>query len=232
MGKVLILAEGPTEKYFVRDVLDPHLRPLGVELVVTILTTKRVKSGPDFKGGMSNYTKVKREILRLLGDSSAACVTTMFDYYGLPRDFPGRTGAAGATCYHRVATVEQQFASDVSHRRFKPYLQLHEFEGLLFADPTRIAARFAPGDSPEFQRCSLSLSRVRQSFETPEEINDDPATCPNRRILSVIKTYRKRLHGPLIARDIGLEAIRAACPHFNEWLRQLEALGRPPCLTR
>ena len=34
-------------------------------------------------------------MLRSLGDSSAACVTTMLDYYGLPKDFPGKAGLSG-----------------------------------------------------------------------------------------------------------------------------------------
>lgn len=32
--------------------------------------------------------------------------------------------------------------------------------------------------------------------------------------------------GELIACDIGLDAMRRACPHFNAWLEKLEALGR------
>ncbi|MFC4158431.1 DUF4276 family protein [Chitinimonas lacunae] len=38
--------------------------------------------------------------------------------------------------------------------------------------------------------------------------------------------YQKTVHGPLIACDIGLDAIRRACPHFNGWLQAMEALAR------
>jgi len=37
--------------------------------------------------------------------------------------------------------------------------------------------------------------------------------------------YQKTIHGPLIALDIGLDAMRKACPHFNAWLQRLEQLA-------
>lgn len=38
-------------------------------------------------------------------------------------------------------------------------------------------------------------------------------------------TYDKVLHGSLIAKRIGLAAIRAKCPRFDAWVRRLEALA-------
>ena len=56
-----------------------------------------------------------------------------------------------------------------------------------------------------------ALRAVRQSVTTPEEM----AACPR---------YQKTLHGPLAVMEIGIDAIRAQCPHFNEWLVRLEAI--------
>lgn len=39
-----------------------------------------------------------------------------------------------------------------------------------------------------------------------------------------MKKYQKILHGSDIAHKIGLDAMRKACPHFDEWLRKVEAL--------
>ncbi len=66
--------------------------------------------------------------------------------------------------------------------------------------------------------------RVRQEFPNPEEINDDPHTSPAHRIRSVFPEYEKEIAGSLIAIDIGLNKIRAACPHFNAWVTWLESL--------
>ncbi|MCP4022163.1 MAG: DUF4276 family protein [Desulfobacteraceae bacterium] len=56
MKKVLVLVEGPTEEAFVRHILQNHLMDYKVMIIPTIVTTKRVKSGPNFKGGIVSYT--------------------------------------------------------------------------------------------------------------------------------------------------------------------------------
>jgi len=89
LTRVLALVEGQTEETFVRDVLAEHLRASGVYLTPVLVCTKRVKSGIKFKGGVSQYEKVRQELSLLLRDRSAVAVTTMLDYYGLPRNFPG-----------------------------------------------------------------------------------------------------------------------------------------------
>ena len=105
-----------------------------------------------------------------------------------------------------------------AHPRFLAYLQLHEFEALLFSDPAAVAARFPRMGSSE------ALIRVRQAFSSPEEINDRYDSCPSRRITDWASAYQKPLHGPLIARDIGLDRIRTQCWHFNDWVARLESL--------
>jgi hypothetical protein len=41
----------------------------------------------------------------------------------------------------------------------------------------------------------------------------------------VFAAYQKPLHGPLAVAAIGLERIRAVCPHFDAWLGCVEALA-------
>jgi len=174
MHKVLVLVEGPTEEKFVKEILRPHLNNYDKHLIPTIVNTKVVKNGPNFKGGIGSYGQVRRDLLRLLGDTSARCVTTMFDLYGLPGEFPGRCDAP-AEPYKKVKYVEDAFAQDVNHQRFLSNITLHEFEGLLFTTPAEIArALNEPVREPE-------LTRIRASFQTPEEINDDPVTAPSKK---------------------------------------------------
>ncbi len=219
MKKILILSEGPTEESFVRDVLYPHLSRMSVFVIPIIAATKRVKAGPDFKGGITSYGKFRREIWRLLEDTSAACVTTMIDYYGLPTDFPGRAAQQRGSCFDRVRLLEQELAQDVDHRRFVPYLSLHEFEALLFSSPEEIA-----GVAPE-EDVEKGLLSIRMAFASPEEINDDPLTHPAARITGLIPAFRKLPHGPMIAGRIGLAKIRKECRHFDSWLTKLEGVG-------
>lgn len=219
MTKVLIYVEGQTEETFIRDVLSPHLHPKGVYPVPILARTRRTRSGDVFKGGVITYGQVRREVLRLLQDASAALVTTMMDYYGLPSDFPGMDKLPAGDPYRRVAFLEEAFAHDIDHPRFLPFLTLHEFEALLFAQPDQIAGLFPQGR----ERLQHLISEI--SGLEPEEIDEGRATHPAARILHYFPEYRKALHGPLIASRIGLPTIRAKCPHFHQWISQLESLG-------
>ena len=50
MSRILISVEGQTEETFVREIVSPHLSEYDVYPTPVILTTKIVKSGPNFKG--------------------------------------------------------------------------------------------------------------------------------------------------------------------------------------
>ncbi len=219
MSKVLILVEGQTEETFVRDILAPYLSGHRVYPVAKLATTKRVKSGPDFKGGIVSYGKFENDIVRLLHDTSAALVTTMIDFYGLPTDFPGRRSMPPGSCYERVAYLEEEIREDINHPRFIPFLTLHEFEAMMFVAPEQIAREFSGTNMTQ------ELSAIRAQFRSPEEIDDNPRTAPSKRLETLFPGYQKPLHGPLIILEIGIARIRNECRHFNDWLQKLECLG-------
>ncbi len=221
MTRVLILLEGQTEETFTRNILQPYFSYRGVYLEWKIVVTKRTKSGQTFKGGITSYARLRRDVLRLCGDTNAAAITTMLDYYGLPDDFPGKNSLQGNTPYQRVAFLENAFANDIGKQRFIPFLTLHEFEALLFARPQEIISAF-----PDLDRHDRSaFEREIQTLPQPEEIDEGAQTHPAKRISRHIRAYRKTWHGPLIAQRIGLLEIRQKCPHFNNWLVELEHLG-------
>lgn len=217
MKYVHILVEGQTEETFVRDVLTPFLQAKGVFLIPTLLATKRAKSGSSFKGGVSSYGKIRRDAHRLFLDRNAIRVTTMLDYYGLPEDFPGYTHRPVGTCFQRVEFLEQRFREDIDQWRFIPYLALHEFEAMMFAEPKQIAQVF-----PSFD-ITRELQGIRDAYISPEEINEE--LPPSKRILQLAATYQKPVDGPIVTLEIGIERIRQECAHFNAWLQQLEALA-------
>jgi len=63
-----------------------------------------------------------------------------------------------------------------------PYLQLHEFESLLFSSPVSIAAPFEDEKTGQYRQLVKALENIRNRFKTPEEINNRPETCPHRQI--------------------------------------------------
>ena len=218
MKRCLILVEGQTEERFVKDVLAPDLLPKGLSTIPTLLTTKVVKSGANFKGGVTNYSKMKGDLLKKLEDSNAL-VTTLIDYYGLPDDTPGMSTRPNASPRERIQHVENTLKDDLGYRtNFLPFLLLHEFEALLFTDH-EITASVIPAreKTPEL----INIARGQE----PEEINESPQTAPSKRLIQVFPNFRKTLHGPTAAKRIGLTKIRSKCPHFDNWMSQLESFA-------
>lgn len=218
MIRVHILVEGQTEESFVRELLVPHFAKRQIYLSTVLATTKRVKVGPYFRGGITSFGKVQNDIWRLLRDSSASAVTTMIDFYGLPTDFPGVADLPQGNCYARVVHIQTVWAEAVGDPRFLPFLILHEFEALLFSKPESAAYYFPESTIVD------QMAAIATQYGSPEEINEGPTTHPAHRLQQLAPTYQKTLHGPLLAMEMGLAAIRGVCPHFDRWLTQIEQL--------
>ena len=211
MTRIHIFCEGQTEEVFVREVLGSHFQPLDVWLNPII-----IRSGPEGRGGVSTYGKIKWQVENKCKEDRTAWVTTMLDFYGLPSDFPGM--ASGGNSMTRANAAERAFGEDIAQPNFLSNILVHEFEGLLFSAPGAFAEWF---DDPTIVD---KLMAVRNQFATPEEINDSQATAPSKRILAICRSYDKIAHGSLIALDIGLNIIRQECPRFDAWIKRLEAL--------
>ncbi len=216
--KILVLVEGQTEEGFVKRVLMPYFNPKNIFLTPTIIKTKREVRGPDHKGGVNSYRQVKRDLLTLLKDTSANFVTTMIDYYALPKDFPGYDDRPTGTCYNRIDFMEDQFRKDIDNSKFLPYLQLHEFEALIFASEEKIPIAFI--NAPDKIR---KVKSINDSFNSPEEINENPNSVPSKRLQNIFSDYEKTLHSQLILSQVDINVLRTKCRHFNSWLTKLES---------
>ncbi len=197
--RLAISVEGQTEEDFVKSVLADHLRMKEVETTPILLG--RARGTGD--GGNVRVEPLTKEMVVLRQSFDA--VTSLVDFYGF-RDKGSRTVEELADL---LAQKIRQKTPD--SKAVIPYVQKHEFEGLLFSDVTAFenVVRFS-------NRRIEQLREIRSQFPTPEYINDNPATAPSRRIAGAIPNYRKRLHGPQVAKKTGLEKIRAECPRFDE----------------
>lgn len=70
-----------------------------------------------------------------------------------------------------------------------------------------------------------ALANVAHQFDSPEDINTGKATAPSKRLQTLGANYGKVAHGARIAARIGIAAMRAACPHFNDWMCRIESLS-------
>lgn len=221
MIRVHVLVEGQTEETFVKSVLQPHFNPRETYLL------PRLIGKPGHKGGVGEYPRARRDILAALRQDGGAFCTTMLDYYAMPDSWPNREAASHKPFAAKSVTIEEAILADISAElgagfnrvRFIPYVQMHEFEALLFSDPKLLAAGLELPDD-------AAVQGIRDQFHCPEEINDSHQTAPSKRIMGLNPGYAKVLDGVRISQNIGLNAMRAQCPHFNGWIARLESLVR------
>ena len=229
MTRLLIHVEGETEESFVSQVLAPHLAGFGyTQVSARLLGNARIR---DRRGGIRGWNSVRNDILNHLREDTSCLVTTMVDYYALPqigaKAWPGREQAGELPFALKAPTVQNAILADIASTmghnfnpaRFVPYVMMHEFEGLLFSDCDRLGVGIGRPDLiPEFRS-------IRSAFGNPEEINDSPTTAPSKRLRDLVPDYEKPLLGTLAVLEIGLDAIRAQCPNFRQWIEHLEKAG-------
>ena len=116
----------------------------------------------------------------------------------------------------KVALLESAFEKDLGDDRMIPYVQLHEFEALLFSKPSDFSVVF-PGEKTKIKK----LEQAREAFDSPEHIDDGPNTAPSKQILGVFPGYAKTSDGIIVAKTIGLAKMRSECKHFDEWIQKL-----------
>lgn len=217
-----ITTEGHTEHRFVKDVLYKYLQPLQIYCDVrSVMTSREFKK----RGGMTSYERAKTDIKQWMKNDHKpeSYFSTMFDYYALPADFPGFNESKGlVNPYDKVKCIEDAFFADVAENRFIPYIQLHEFEALLFTDLDVLLLEFEDKSS-EVQKLKSQLAQAPYN-NNPELINDIKESSPSHRIRGLIPEYQKVNSGSMFTDLISIERLRKGCTHFNEWLTKLENL--------
>lgn len=223
-----IIAEGRTEEVFVKQTLSAYLWRFQISTVVRkVMTSKDTRTSTFTRGGLVDYKKAKEDIQTWLREEkrhSESYFTTMFDLYALPENFPEYENAHNTykhEPYKRVELLEQAFQEDIGDRRFIPYIQLHEFEALVLANPSNL--------ENEYFDYADAIKQLQHALEekdgNPELINDDPKTAPSKRILALIPEYDKANAGAEIAGMNGIDFLKQTCPHFSAWLARLETLS-------
>lgn len=216
MKRLIIICEGQTELEFCKDVLYPYFFNQGVFIQTPLIK----KSG----GGIVSWGHLRDQIRKHLFQDGEAFVTTLVDFYGIHKKhaFPNWEDAKLQTDkFEKMAILERGMAESIEdpiRRRFIPYIQLHEFEGLLFTDLKVFEDNFTSAELLNKAELVDTINR----FPNPELINESPNNAPSYRLKRLISGYNKIVHGAIIAEEIGLERIRAKSHRFNDWISQLE----------
>lgn len=217
MKRVVIICEGETEREFCKNLLAPFFAAKNIHIQSPLIKRSM--------GGIVRWGILKKEIETYLTETGVY-VTMFIDYYGLYSKyaFPNWDDAEIiVNKVDRMISLEESMKADIKdevRNRFLPYLQLHEFEGLLFND-IQVFYEQVPSNEligePE-------LVKTFQDYDNPEMINNNRDTSPSHRLERIIEGYNKVLYGHYFAEAIGLENIRRKSPRFNEWLGKIEAI--------
>jgi hypothetical protein len=206
-----VVCEGLTEATFVHRVLAPYVySECSVELTPSLLKSGTGRSG----GGNVTVERLANHMAREYHNFDG--VTSLVDWYGFSR----RDADHCTQLEERIRQDVEYRVLRVDTRKLLPYVQLHEFEALLFADVEGFRICI-DGWSTAVEQY---LRSVREQFKSPEDINDNPSTCPSARIAATFGEYgyQKASDGPLVAEEVGIPAMRSACPRFDAWLKWLE----------
>ena len=218
--EIVALVEGQSERIFLADLIAPHLAERGVFLTPIVI------SKPGQKGGDVKFVRVRNDIGLHLKQRNDTYLTLFIDFYGIRSDWPGLDEAKAQTMpggkaekINRAtfAEVERLFGAYGVYRRFLPYFSMHEFEALLFSDPQILTAQLGVSQNV--------VDEILTECGEPEAIDDSPLTSPSKRLEALSTRYKKTTTGIVIARAIGLVAMRHECPLFNAWLTRIENLS-------
>lgn len=216
MKRIIIICEGQTERDFCQEVLAPYLCK---QYEIHIQTPLIKVSG----GGIVRWDYLKKQAETHLKESSSVFVSTLIDYYGLYQKYNFPKWEEENKIYDindRISFLEEAMKKDISNslqHRFIPYLQLHEFEALLFIDLQTFYEQVPKSDLVGIDELEETFAK----YANPEMINNSQSTSPGHRLERIIKGYKKPLYGHYLTEAIGIPRIREKCPRFNHWVETL-----------
>jgi len=213
MKRIIVICEGGTEEEFFSKTVYKHF------------ILKNIHIQPINTKGIKPWEAIKDRVILKLKESSDVYVTTFYDFYGISPNhkFPGWVDSENIVDKNsRLDFLESEMKKaipEVYQDRFFPYLQLHEFEGLLFNN-IRVFQEQIP------QNDLIGIKELVKTFQdypdNPEMINDSQETAPSYRLKRIINGYDKIVYGNILFDAIGLQNIRSKSPRFHKWLLTLE----------
>lgn len=224
-----IIVEGQTEEKFVKEILTPYFATQNIFISVERVITGKDRLGKACKGGGNSYRLWKNHIEKRIKQYSRQnnyYFSTMVDLYALPSDFPQVNEAKRyySDKYMYVSVLEEAFYNDIGKTNFLPYIQLHEFETMLFCNVDAIVDEFF---DLEDNRLQDTILNDISSYDNIELINDSQDTAPSKRLDKYTNgayCERKTTASINILKRIEILEIKNSCKHFNQWLDKISSL--------
>ena len=190
-----IVCEGQTEIDFVNVVLNKYFN------------SKQIKLKPL---GLNGNVSIDR-LIDFLCRCNTQIITTLVDYYGFKNN------------HDNVNCLENKILENFNKKNKNkkiliPYIQMHEFEALLFSDISVIAKQ----KNANSEQIDELEEIIKEYNDKPEDINNSKDTAPSKRLEKIFKDYKKIIDSKTVSREIGIHNIREKCERFNKWLNEIE----------
>jgi hypothetical protein len=163
MKRLIIIVEGDTEKEFVDTVLCPYFSIKNIHDISCF----KIKHS---RGGLSKYSHLKIDILNCIHQSNVI-VTSLIDFYALPKDFPKYEESKNINNkIEKVEFLELSIKKEIEesqNQKFNnliPYIQLHEFEALIFSSLNG----FNIYESSKINK--IEIKKIFEKYQNPEDI--------------------------------------------------------------
>ena len=217
MKRLEIIVEGPSEREFVSQIVAPYLAQRGVIEAYNVVPVV-LRTSDNYRGGMTKYKHLKDDIVSALSSKNPQLIVTMMvDFFRLPSGVPYPQNIDTLPSDEvRAEAIEKCIGEDVNDVRFIPYIQVHEFEALLFTSRNGFDYCYGEAD----KRCK-SLYDIIDQYPNPEDINSSPAGAPSKRMIAIIPEYNKVIDGNIIILQNGMMSILEKCPKFSRWIENL-----------
>lgn len=221
MKRLIFIVEGETELEFINRLLIPYLTTNGINTSIQGIMITMSGGGH----GFNNIEHLKNTIRPVLHHADEPIITTMIDHYGINSEakLPGYNNCISEMDIDiRLSKMESKLNESIQtikpYRYFIPYIQRHEMETLLFADPDN-------GFDLEDEAIKNDVKTLCSLFDSIEDINCTPQGAPSMRLKKIYSDHqRKYIKGTdaiNIAELTTIDKILDKCPKFKTWIENL-----------
>ena len=213
MKYLIIVVEGQTEQEFVNDILRPYFAEYGIFHV----SARLIRTSRSGKGGLVNFQHLENDVNKILVKEQDAIVTTFIDFFRCPTNMPKYDEAKDKGNHQEAVEILESGMFDLfKNHRFIPYIQLHEFEALLFSSDKGFNTYWE-------DELAEKAAKIVAEYPNPEDINSRPEKAPSKRIIEIKSDYEKVAEGNLLAMEIGIDEMLNHCPRFKQWVENLKS---------
>lgn len=221
MKHLYIIVEGPTELEFINRILIPYFNSKGI--------TSHIQGIPIWiSGGGHGFNNIKHfenTIKPVLNYNNEPFITTLIDYFKLNSEtkLPGFLESLNMSSTDKKLEYLENKLNDVVQKiklynYFIPYIQKHEMETLMFANPE-------DGFSLENDKIKKAIIEVCKQYPNVEDINGSELGAPSKRLEAIYKSnnkiYDKIIDGIDIIEFSGIENVIEKCPRFKNWIKNI-----------